>query len=117
MIRAQKETGLFLLTANEIHGYEIVEYYGLVKGTSVMGANVLKDFMARLSDRVGGKARGYTRALDVAIDNALLDMARDAKKMGANAVLSVRVNSSDMNRTMLQASCIGTALRIKPIGS
>lgn len=111
--RAQKETGLYILSTNEILGHEIVEYYGMVTGCSVMGTNVFKDFTAGLADRVGGRVRGYTRALQSALDNALLDMAKQAKGLGANAIISVRTNTGDMNRTLTQASCIGTAVLIK----
>jgi len=113
MIKAQKETGLHILTIEHIEGFEVVEYCGFVHGSAIFGANIMKDFMASLADRVGGRARGYERALGAAMDKALLDMAKDAKKLGAEAIVSVRMTTSDINNRMMMASCYGTAVRIR----
>lgn len=51
----QKSTGIFLLTINQLEGYEIVEYYGLVSGHAIVGANFIKDFFARVTDVVGAE--------------------------------------------------------------
>jgi uncharacterized protein YbjQ (UPF0145 family) len=111
----QEKTGVFLLTAETLVGYHIAEYYGLVNGQSVMGANFLKDYMAGIADKFGGRAKGYENALDGAVNVALEQMAMRAKEWGANAVIAIDVDTSGIHETMLMASCYGTAVLIEKI--
>jgi uncharacterized protein YbjQ (UPF0145 family) len=111
----QKSTGVFLLTVNRLDGYEIVEYYGLVSGHAIVGANFIKDFFARVADVTGGRVSGYERALDAASNGALTAMAQNARKLGANAVVGIDVNTGSVNGRMLQASAFGTAVEVRPL--
>lgn len=109
---AQARTGIYLVTAEHLEGYTITDYYGLVSGQSIMGANFIKDYVARIVDTVGGRVRGYESALDDALDAALEKMALKAKEQGANAVIAIDVDTGAMGPRMLMASCYGTAVRI-----
>jgi uncharacterized protein YbjQ (UPF0145 family) len=111
----QKATGVYLLTVNRLEGYEIVEYYGLVSGHAIVGANFVKDFFARVADVTGGRVGGYERALDSASEGALSAMARNARKIGANAVIGIDVDTGSVNGRMLQASAFGTAVEVRPL--
>jgi uncharacterized protein YbjQ (UPF0145 family) len=110
----QALTGIHLLTAEKLEGYKIVEYYGLVSGQSIMGANFIKDFFARIADTFGGRVSGYERALDGAMGVALEQMALRASKKGANAVIAIDIDTGAMGGRMLMASCYGTAVLIEP---
>lgn len=114
MQNVQKATDIYLLTVNDLQGYEIVEYYGLVGGYAIVGANFIKDFFARVVDVVGGRAGGYERALEGATEAALTRMAKDARKLGANAVIGIDVDTSSVNGRMLMASAHGTAVEVRP---
>lgn len=109
--RVQERTGVYLLSAETLEGWSIVEYYGLVSGRAIMGANFIKDFFARVADVTGGRVGGYERALAAAEAQALEQMARAA---GANAVIAVRMNSSAIGARMLMSQCWGTAVRVRP---
>lgn len=113
MIEAQKKTGIYILSVDSVNGYEVEEYYGLVVGASVIGANLIKDFLAGVTDKIGGRARGYSAAMERALETALAEMVKDAKSVGANAVIGVRMSTSAVNNTMLQASCAGTAVKLR----
>jgi uncharacterized protein YbjQ (UPF0145 family) len=110
----QANTGVYLLTADSLEGYEIVEYYGFVSGQSIIGANFIKDFFARIRDSAGGRVSGYERALDAAVGNALEQMALRAKGYGANAIIAIDVDTGNMGPKMLLASCYGTAVLVRP---
>lgn len=114
MLSVQRDTGIFLFTMNVIEGYEIEEYYGIVTGCSIQGVHFFKDAMAYLSDKFGGRVRGYEGSLNTAIELALRDMAKQAAKAGANAVIGLEIDTNDVNNRMLMASCYGTAIRFKP---
>ena len=52
-----------MTTTPTIEGHKILEYKGLVSGEVILGANVLKDFMASISDVFGGRTSSYERVL------------------------------------------------------
>lgn len=114
MMRVQEKTGVYLFTVEMLEGYDIVEYYGMTTGRAIYGANFIKDFFARISDTVGGRARGYETALEAAMEESLTQMANKAIKLGANAVLAVEIDTTAMGPRMLMASCSGTAVKIRP---
>ncbi|WP_087863450.1 YbjQ family protein [Comamonas thiooxydans] len=111
MQQVQKDTGIFIFSTPLIEGYQIDEYFGLVHGASIQGVHFLKDAMAYLSDKFGGRVHGYESSLEKAMEQAVHDMARKALKMGANAILGVHVNTNEVGNRMLMASCYGTAVR------
>lgn len=86
------------------------EVYGLVHGTSIMGANFVKDFFARVADVTGGRVGGFEKAVRGATDAALEEMAKKASRLGANAVVNIRIVTSPVNGTIMMATVSGTAV-------
>lgn len=115
MFKVQESTGIFLFTTPTLQGYDIQEYYGLVTGCSVYGANFIKDFFANVVDVIGGRAGGYEKVTDASIEAALRAMATKARRQGANAIISIEIDTGAVNSRMLTASCSGTAVLIKPV--
>ena len=62
---------MLLTTTNTIEGKQIVQYYGIVTGETIIGANLFKDFFAGIRDIVGGRAGSYESVLREAKDTAL----------------------------------------------
>lgn len=114
MNKLQSKHGVFLLTVPVLENYEVVEYYGLVGGRAIYGANFIKDFFARIRDTVGGRVGGYEKALGGAMEGALAEMALDASRLGANAVLSIDVKTGIAGKGLLMATCTGTAVALRP---
>lgn len=115
MLPSLSANGVFVLTAPVLEGYEIVEYYGLVSGTSIYGANFVKDFFARVRDTIGGRARGYENSMNAAVEAASEQMWRKAGKLGANAVVAAHVVTGAVSTRMLMATVSGTAVYIRPL--
>lgn len=109
----QKETGVFLFTTNVVEGFEVEEYFGLVSGVSIQGVHFFKDLTAYLSDKFGGRVGGYESSMRLALEQAQREMAKNAIKLGANAVLAIDMDTGDVTGRMLMASCYGTAVKIK----
>ena len=80
---------MLLTTTNNIEGKKIAQYYGIVSGETIIGANVFKDFFAGIRDIVGGRAGSYESVLREAKETALQEMSQQAARMGANAVIAV----------------------------
>jgi uncharacterized protein YbjQ (UPF0145 family) len=103
-------------TTPTIEGYEIIEYIGLVTGEAILGANIFKDFFAGIRDIVGGRSAAYEQELRKARDIALQEMAAEAERLGANAVVGVDLDyeTLQVGQTggMLMVSVSGTAVRV-----
>ena len=105
---------MLLSTTPTIDGRRILEYKGVVTGETIVGANVLKDFMAGLRDFFGGRSGTYEKVLREAKDTALREMEDRARELGANAIVGVDLDyeAIGQNGSMLMVMCSGTAVVI-----
>lgn len=103
---------MILSTTPTLEGKTIKEYKGIVTGETIIGANVLKDFMAGLTDFFGGRSSTYEKVLIEAKDIAMKEMQERAKKMGANAVVGIDMDYETLGGTngMLMVAVSGTAV-------
>ncbi|MCT8657411.1 YbjQ family protein [Glaesserella parasuis] len=80
---------MIITTTPNIENHQIVEYKGLVFGEVVSGANFIRDFLAGTTDVIGGRSGAYESKLNSARKEALQELEKEAKKVGANAVVGV----------------------------
>ncbi len=106
----QSRLGVHLLSSELPPSMQAQEVYGLVHSTAIIGANFIKDFFARVADVTGGRVGGYERAANSAIDNALEELARKARELGANAVVGIDIDTSTLGNSMVMATAYGTAV-------
>ena len=104
---------MLLTTTNTIEGKQIVQYYGIVTGETIIGANLFKDFFACIRDIVGGRAGSYESVLREAKDTALQELRERAMQLGANAVIGIDLDYETVgaNGSMLMVTAAGTAVR------
>ena len=104
---------MLLTTTPSIHGREITQYFGIVSGETIIGANLFKDFFAGIRDIVGGRASSYESVLREAKESALQEMSDQAARMGANAVIGIDLDFETVgaNGSMLMVTAAGTAVR------
>ena len=105
-----------LVTTTESIGCEIKEYLGIVSAHCVLGTNMFSDFSASISDSFGGESDTYSRKLSKINDVVLNRIKRKAAIMGADAVVGVRLDFSEISgkgKGMLMASAFGTAIRVE----
>ena len=104
---------MLLTTTPNIQGREITQYFGIVSGETIIGANLFKDFFAGIRDIVGGRASSYESVLREAKESALQEMSDQAARMGANAVIGIDldVETVGANGSMLMVTAAGTAVR------
>ena len=105
---------MLISTTPTIEGRHILEYKGVVTGETIIGANVLKDFMAGLRDFFGGRSGTYEKVLREAKYTALREMEDRARELGANAIVGVDLDyeAIGQNGSMLMVMCSGTAVVI-----
>lgn len=106
---------MLLTTTNTLEGKEIIQYFGIVSGETIIGANIVKDFFAGITDIVGGRSGTYERVLKQAKDAALQEMSEQASRMGANAVIGIDLDYETVGggNSMLMVTAAGTAVRYK----
>jgi uncharacterized protein YbjQ (UPF0145 family) len=102
-------------TTNTIEGRRIREYLGLVTGEAIMGANVFRDFMAGITDLIGGRSGAYESKLADARETALREMQELAQRQGANAVVGIDIDYEVLGARngMLMVTATGTAVKIE----
>lgn len=106
---------MLITTTNTIEGKRITQYYGLVSGETIIGANIVKDLFASITDIVGGRSGAYERTLREAKETALQEMTEEAQRLGANAVIGVDLDYETLGSggSMLMVTACGTAVRIE----
>ncbi len=82
---------LTITTTNNLDGYEVVEYLGIVTGEAVSGINMFRDIGAGLRNVFGGRSAGYEDEMAQAREEVLREMSQRAEKLGANAVIGANV--------------------------
>ncbi|HEU4964266.1 MAG TPA: YbjQ family protein [Bacilli bacterium] len=104
---------MLITTTNLIQGQEIKQYHGIVTGEVIMGANVVRDFLASITDIVGGRSGAYESKLNDARQEAMREMEQDARSMGANAIIGVDIDYEVIREGMLMVAVSGTAVTVE----
>ncbi|MCB1361602.1 MAG: YbjQ family protein [Rhodobacteraceae bacterium] len=101
---------MIVTTTPTIEGRPIRTYHGIVTGEAIMGANVVRDFFASVTDIVGGRSGAYESKLQDARQTALREMEDHAARLGADAVVGVDLDYEVVGNSMLMVSASGTAV-------
>ena len=105
---------MILTTTPQIEGKQIVEYKQIVFGEVVAGANIVRDFIAGITDIIGGRSGVYESRLSRAREEALEELAKRALAVDANAVVGIEVNYTTMGaKNMFVISASGTAVVVR----
>lgn len=106
--------GMLLTTTSTLDGLKIKQYLGIVTGETILGANIVRDFMASITDIVGGRASAYEKSLIEAKQIALDEMIADAHSRGANAVIGIDLDYETVGQgSMMMVSVSGTAVLVE----
>lgn len=106
---------MIIVTAQNIEGYRVKETKGQAFGVVVRSRGIGGNVMAGLRSIVGGEIKEYTQMLEEARRHAVDRLTTNAKAMGANGVIMMRFDSSEIGQTMSEIVAYGTAVVIEPI--
>jgi uncharacterized protein YbjQ (UPF0145 family) len=108
---------MFITTTFTIEGFEIVEYKGLVRGIIVRAPTIVQGFLGELKNIVGGRIGAYTEMCEQARQQAYDSMLEHAQQLGANAIVGVRYDASEVvsKGSATEVLCYGTAVVIRKI--
>jgi len=104
---------MIVTTTPSIQGREIVEYIDIVTGETIMGANVVRDFLASVRDVVGGRSGAYESKLKEARVIAMEEMKDATRRLGANAIVGIDVDYEVVREGMLMVAVSGTAVVVR----
>ncbi|MDA0962515.1 MAG: heavy metal-binding domain-containing protein [Proteobacteria bacterium] len=100
---------MIVTTTPSVEGRRITAYKGIVVGEAILGANVIRDLFAGITDILGGRSGAYEQELGKARATALAEMEERAASLGASAVVGVDLDYEVINN-MLMVSASGTAV-------
>jgi len=103
---------MIVSTTPTIQGKEIREYLGVVTGEAIMGANIIKDLFASITDIVGGRSAVYEKELRKARQIAIDEMIDETRSKGGDAVVGVDLDYEVIREGMLMVAVSGTAVRL-----
>jgi uncharacterized protein YbjQ (UPF0145 family) len=109
---------MIVTTTLDIQGYRIAEYKGLVRGITVRSPTIAQGLLGGLKSIIGGKIGAYTEMCEQARQHAYDSMLEHAQQLGANAIVGVRYDASEVGSqdSATEVLCYGTAVLIEPAG-
>ena len=103
---------MLITTTNDVPGYTVEEVFGEVFGLTVRSRNLGSQMGAGFKSLVGGELKGMTKALVDSRSDVIRRMVEEAEAKGANAVLAMRFDTSEMGGTWTEICAYGTAVRV-----
>lgn len=104
---------MIIVNTEEITNREITEMLGIARGSTVRARNVGQDIFAGLKNLVGGEINQYTKLQAQSREQALQRMVEDAKRLGADAIVNVRLTTSMVMQGASEILAYGTAVKLK----
>jgi len=103
---------MLITTMNDVPGDEIAEVFGEVFGLTVRSRNLGSQIGAGLKSIIGGELGGMTKMLAQGREEAIARLVEEAESKGANAVIAMRFDTSELGNTWTEICAYGTAVRI-----
>lgn len=104
---------MLISTTPSLEGKTIKEYRGVIFGEVISGIHYMKDLTASITNIVGGRAEEYEQELVDARAEAISEMMGRAQKIGANAIVGVKIDIETINGSMLMVTASGTAVVVE----
>jgi uncharacterized protein YbjQ (UPF0145 family) len=104
---------MLIATTNDLPGYTVEEVFGEVFGLTVRSRNIGSQLGAGLKSILGGELKGMTKALADSRQQVIERMVEEAEAKGANAILAMRFDTSEMGSNWTEICAYGTAARVR----
>lgn len=107
---------MILSTTDILQGITVNEYLGVVTAEVVYGSNALRDFFAGIRDIIGGRTGAYERVFQKGQQDAMDELSKRAKQLGADAVIGIEMDTGtiklDESGVLLLITATGTAVKL-----
>ncbi len=102
----------FTTTAFDLPGFRVVKSFGVVRGIIVRSRSVIGNFGAAVQSFFGGNISIYTSLCERTRDEAFQQMLAHASELGANAVIGIRYDATEIGHGITEVLCYGTAVHV-----
>lgn len=102
-------------TAFELPGFRITRNLGVVRGITVRSRSIVGNFLGGIQTLFGGNITIYTELCEQAREETYRDMAKHARMLGANAIIGMRYDATDIMTGLTEVLCYGTAVVVEPL--
>ena len=103
---------MIISTTPSIEGKQVSQVLGIARGNTVRSRNVARDIFATLKNVVGGEIEEYTKLQAQSREQAISRMKDDAKSLGADAIINVRITTSMIMQGCSEIMAYGTAVKL-----
>ncbi len=103
-----------ITTALELPGHTITKNFGVVRGITVRSRSIVGNFFGGLQSLFGGNITIYTQLCEQARAETYADMCKHARQMGANAIIAMRYDATEVMPGLTEVLCYGTAVMAEP---
>lgn len=100
-------------TALELPGYRVVRNLGVVRGITVRSRSIVGNFLGGIQTLFGGNITIYTELCEQAREETYRDMAKHARLLGANAIIAMRYDATEIMTGLTEVLCYGTAVVVE----
>jgi uncharacterized protein YbjQ (UPF0145 family) len=104
---------MIVATTNELAGYRVAQHLGMVKGITVRSRSVIGNFGGSIQAFFGGKLSVYVSLAEAARQEAFEHMVKHAEELGANAILCMRYDATEIMAGVTEVLAYGTAVRVE----
>ncbi len=104
---------MIISTTDNVPNKEIIEILGVARGSTVRARNIGRDIFAGLKNIVGGEIEEYTKLQAESREPAMQRMVQDAERMGADAIVNMRMTTAMIMQGAAEILVYGTAVKLK----
>ena len=101
-------------TTMELAGHRIVRQLGIVRGITVRSRSIVGNFVGGLQTLFAGNITIYTELCEQARSETYREMCRHANGLGANAIVGMRYDATELMAGLTEVLCYGTAVVVEP---
>jgi uncharacterized protein YbjQ (UPF0145 family) len=117
LYEGQQMKDAMVTTALTLPGYRIVSNRGVVRGIMVRSRSIVGNFLGGLQSLFGGNITIYTDLCEQARSDTYALMCDHARLLGANAIISMRYDATEVMAGLTEVLCYGTAVVVEPDGT
>jgi uncharacterized protein YbjQ (UPF0145 family) len=104
---------MIVTTSNEVSGYAISEYLGIVRGIVVRAPNIAQGILGGLKQIVGGNIESYAVVCEGARKEAYDRMVQHAEEINADAIIAMRYDATEFSQNVSEVLAYGTAVKLR----
>ena len=104
---------MLVATTNDLPGHRIVRHIGMVRGVTVRSRNVISDAIGGVQSMIGGRVGAYVKLAEAARQEAYDELVKHAQDHGANAILAVRYDATEIMPGVTEVLAYGTAVIVE----